>query len=128
MRRQMESLRGPWGALVLTLLWLVACSGPPPRVDQLTIVNPTRYDLDVQVAGPKGESWLPVTIAEAGSEEVAEEIIDQGEVWVFRFLHWGDPVGELSLSRAELVGDGWRVEVPEEVEERLQRLGRPPSI
>jgi hypothetical protein len=37
-------------------------------------------------------------------------------------------VRELSLTRAELEEAGWRVEVPGEVEERLQELERPPSI
>jgi hypothetical protein len=54
-------------------------------------------------------------------------VIDQGEVWIFRFRHWGDPIRELSLTRAELERNGWRLEVPDEVEERLQELGRPSS-
>jgi hypothetical protein len=128
MKRQIEAWRGRWGLVLVMVFWVVACAGPPPRVDRITIVNPTGYDLDVDVAGPERGGWLPVAIVEANSEDAAEEVIDQGEVWVFRFLHWGDSVGELSITRAELVGDGWRVEVPEEVEERLQQLGRPPSI
>jgi hypothetical protein len=128
MKRQIEAWRGRWGLVLVMVLWVAACAGPPQRVDRITIVNPTGYDLDVDVAGPERGGWLPVAIVEANSEDAAEEVIDQGEVWVFRFLHWGDSVGELSITRAELVGDGWRVEVPEEVEERLQQLGRPPSI
>lgn len=127
MTLKIETLRNPWSALLITLLWLAACSGPPPRVDRITIVNPTMYDLDVDVAGSERGGWLPVAIVEARSEDVTEEVIDQGEAWVFRFLHWGDPVGELFLTKGDLVGDDWRVEVPEEVEERLQQLGRPPS-
>lgn len=114
--------------VVALLLWLAACSGSPQTVDQITIVNSSGYDLDVDVAGSERGSWLPVAIVEAGSEELSEEVIDQGEVWVFRFVHWGDPVGELSLTRARLVQEGWRVEVPEEIEERLRQLGRPSSI
>jgi hypothetical protein len=128
MKRRIEGLPGRWGLVLVMVLWVAACAGPPQRVDRITIVNPTGYDLDVDVAGPERGGWLPVAIVEANSEDAAEEVIDQGEVWVFRFLHWGDSVGELSITRAELVGDGWRVEVPEEVEERLQQLGRPPSI
>lgn len=128
MKAKIEALRGICSAFVVALLWLAACSGPPPRVDRITIVNPTGYDLDVDVAGPERASWLPVAIVEARSERVAEEVIDQGQMWVFRFRHWGDPVGELSLARAELEVAGWRVEVPGEVEERLQGLQRPPSI
>ena len=126
MKRPIAALPGRWGLVLIMVLWVAACTGPPPRVDRITIVNNSGYDLDIDVAGSERGGWLPVAIVEAHSKDVAEEVIDQGEVWVFRFLHWGDPVGELSLPRAELEGVGWRVEVPEKVEERLQQLGRPP--
>lgn len=106
---------------------VAACSGPPPMVERITIANPTGYDLDVHVTGRDRDGWLPVVIVEARSEELAQEVIDRGEVWIFRFLHWGDPVRELSLTRAELERNGWRVEVPAEVGERLEQLGRPTS-
>lgn len=114
------------GLLALSLL-LAACMGLPPTVDRITIVNPTDYDLDVEVSGEDREGWLPVAIVEAGEEDVAQGVIDQGDVWIFRFRHLGDPIGELSLTRAELERSGWRVEVPDEVAERLQELGRRPS-
>lgn len=114
---------GPRDLAVVTLLLLAACSGPAPTVDRITIANGTEYDLDVDVTDPGREGWLPVAIVEARSEQVAQGVIDQGEVWIFRFLHWGDPLGELSLTRAELERSDWRVEVPEEVEQRLQELG-----
>jgi hypothetical protein len=68
-----------------------------------------------------------VAIVEARSEDVVQEVVDQGELWIFRFLHWGDPVGELPLTRAELERNRWRIRVPGQVEERLEELGRPPS-
>lgn len=113
------------GIAVLFVALVAACSGPPPTVDRITIANPTGYDLDVEVTQDR-DGWLPVAIVEARSEVVAQEVIDQGEVWIFRFRHWGDPVGELSLTRAALERNGWRVEVPVEVEEQLQQLGRAP--
>jgi hypothetical protein len=112
---------------VIPFLLLAACSGPAATVDRITIANGTEYDLDVEVTGGDRGGWLPVAIVEARSEHAVREVIDQGEEWTFRFLHLGDPVGELSLSREDLEGSGWRVEVPEEVEQRLQELGRPPS-
>jgi hypothetical protein len=118
--------RGTRTLLGLALL-AVACSGPPPTVETITIANPTAYDLDVEVTDRDRDGGLPVAIVEAGSEDVVHEVIDQGEVWIFRFRHFGDPVGELSLTRGELERNGWRVEVPAEVEERLQQLGRPTS-
>lgn len=113
--------------LVVLAVLLAACSEPPPTVERITVANPTGYDLDVQVTDEDRDGWFPVGIVGAGSERVTEQVIDQGEVWNFRFLHWGDPVGEMSLTRAELERNGWQVEVPAEVEERLRQLGRPTS-
>jgi hypothetical protein len=126
------SLQGPrmkarTRSLLALALLVASCSGPAPRVDRITISNPTAYDIDVEVTDRDRDGWLPVAIVEAGSEHISQDVIDQGEVWVFRFLHWGDPVGEFSPTRAELERNGWRVEVPGEVEERLQELGRPMS-
>ena len=103
-----------WPHLTLASIVLVlgACSVPPPTVAQITIVNQTRYDLDVEVNGGDGGPWLPVAIAEAGTTDSTQEVVDQGRVWIFRFRHWGDPIGELSLTRAELEGSGWRIQVP----------------
>jgi hypothetical protein len=108
-------------------LLLANCLGRPPTVEQITIVNPTAYDLDVDLTGRDRDGWLPLAIVEARSEDVVQEVNDQGELWIFRFRHWGDPIGELSFTRAELEQKGWRVEVPQQVIERLGELGRPPS-
>jgi hypothetical protein len=114
-------------SLVALSLLLAACSAPPGTVDEITIANPTSYDIAVEVTGPARESWLPVAIVQAGTEDATNDVLDQGEVWVFRFLHWGEPLTELSLTRAELERNGWRVDIPADLEERLQQLGRPPS-
>jgi hypothetical protein len=118
---------GVRAGLFAVVLAVTACSGPPPTVERITIINPTGYDLDVEVTGQDRDSWLPVAIVEAGTEDIAQDVIDQGDVWIFRFKHFGDPIEELRLTRAELEGSGWRVEVPPEVGERLQELGRPTS-
>jgi hypothetical protein len=120
-------LRAGSRRMVVLAVLLAACSGPPPTVDRITIANPTEYELDTEVTGRDRQGWLPLTVVEAGSEVVVQEVIDQGEEWVFRFLHWDDSVGELSVTREELERSGWRVEVPEQIGERLQELERPPS-
>jgi hypothetical protein len=114
-------------SLAMLFLFVSSCSGPAPVVDGITIANPTAYDLDVEVTDEDRDGWLPVAIVEAESEDIVPAITDQGEVWIFRFRHFGDPVGELSFTRTELERNGWRVEVPAEVEDRLQQLGRPTS-
>jgi hypothetical protein len=114
------------GLLAMTLL-ASACSGAAPTIEAITVVNGTNYDLGVDVTDEDREAWLPLATVEAQAERTSEEVIDQGNTWIFRFIHWGEPIGELSLSRSELERDGWRVEVPQDVAERLTNLGRPPS-
>jgi hypothetical protein len=114
------------GRGVLTLL-LAACSLQPRTVERVTVVNPTPYSLDVQVTGIDRDGWRPVAIVQGGGDADSLGLVDLGDVWIFRFLHAGDPVGELRLARADLERNDWRVEVPGEVEDRLRALGEPPS-
>jgi len=55
------------------------------------------------------------------------EVIDQGEVWLFRFDSQGSSGGELRLTRAELEASDWTVVVPAEVGTRLAQAGAPPT-
>jgi hypothetical protein len=114
-------------ALLLVALLQSGCLGPPPTVDRITIANPTDYQLGVDVTGEDRQGWLPLTTLEPRSEYTVGEVIDQGQIWIFRFLYLGDPVGEVSVTRDELEGNGWRVVVPDEVERRLRELGDQPS-
>lgn len=111
------------------VLLLSACSGAAPTVEGVTIVNETAYDVEVEAGAGAGEDdgWLPLARVDARSTGSAHDVIDQGDVWVFRFRHWGEPVEEMSLTREGLQGEGWRIEVPETVAERLEQLGRPPA-
>jgi hypothetical protein len=111
-----------FGVLLVALLWLTACSGPAPTVDRITVANPTEYDLEVHVTGEERDGWLPMIIVEARSEDSVRGVIDQGDLWIFQFRYLGDAIGETSVSREELERSGWRVEVPEAVEERLPQL------
>lgn len=105
-------------AALLTFL-IVACSGAPESVERIEIVNPTGYDLRVEVSGD-GRLWLPLSLVESGSRVTVRDVIDQGERWMFRFRRFGDQVGEVSLSRTKLESAGWRLEIPAEVGERLR--------
>jgi hypothetical protein len=112
-------------AVSSTALLLISCS-PAGAVVEITVVNGTAYDLDVEVSSADRNGWLPIAIVGAGSTDVSQGVLDQGATWIFRFRHWGDPVGEISLTRTDLQTNGWRVEVPESISEHIQELGRPP--
>ncbi len=108
------------------LLGGAACS-EASFVDEVTIVNDTEYLANVDVTGKPGDGWLALTVVEPQSTTAVEEVIDQGEVWIFRFDYIGRHEEEVEISRSELERRDWTIEVPQSFEQRLRELGvRPP--
>ena len=108
----------------LLVFLLTACSGAPETVERIEIVNPTDYTVGVEVSGDR-HLWLPLSLVDKGASVSVRDVIDQGERWTFRFRHFGETIGEISLSRAQLESAGWRLEVPSEVGERLSQMTTP---
>ncbi len=109
----------------LSLIALVACS-QPDFVDRITIVNDTDYPADVDVSDEKRSGWLGLTVVESGSRSTVEEVLDQGEGWIFRFDYAGEHAEEVAISRRELQATNWTVEVPDSFGARLKDMGVPP--
>lgn len=116
-----------------TIVWLpvfalvaAACSDAS-FVNTVAFVNPTDYPAHVEVSDASRQRWLGLGIAQRDKETVVEDVIDQGEVWVFRFTYAGEHEEELEMSRSELIDVGWEVVVPQSFEDSLRRLGvKPP--
>ena len=113
-------------AAIATALLAERIFDSPTRIDRITFENPTDYDLRVEVSGEQRDRWSALATAPARQAKEVGEILDVGEVWVFRFSSQGKDGGELRISRTELAGDGWRVEIPRRVGARLRTLGAPP--
>ena len=107
--------------LLAAVLLGVACSSVT-QVERVIIVNETEYPADVSVGGG-GDGW--VNLANVPTEDSREirQVIDQGELWTFRFSYGGSDPVTLELRRAELVEADWKVEVPRELEVRLRAKG-----
>jgi hypothetical protein len=116
----MVALAVAGAALLLTAGRLTA--DQPSFVPEVTVVNPTVYEVNVEIGGDHQGHLDPGTIRR---EQTAtfEEVIDQGSRWVLRFSYGGVPGGEVSISRAKLAAAGWRITVPPEVGERLRQAG-----
>lgn len=96
-------------------------------VERVVIVNNTIYEPHVQVRGSTG-GWLLLTTVPPRSTREVREVIDQGDLWVFRFTYARYEPFDLEVSRQELAEAGWRVEVPQELEDALrdQDVAPPP--
>lgn len=99
----------------------------PGRVDEVTIENPHAWNVNVEVTDGARRGWLGVGSLDRGTSQVFEELLDQGDQWVFRFHYAGQDGGGLALTRAELEQAGWKLTVPEGFAARMQEAGLPPS-
>ena len=121
-------------AVVVGLALLALAMGPlsgllegPSFVDRIAFVNQSEYDIAVEVTSETRDGWLSVGTAQRRATSVRREIIDQGDVWIFRFAAQGETAGELRMTRAELEAAGWTVRLPDSVRDELRRKGAPPS-
>jgi hypothetical protein len=103
---------------------LVAASGLrlPAHVDQIMIDNPHDWPAHIQVTDKGRDGWVGVGTVGRETKHGFLEIVDQGEVWIFRFSYAGEAV-ELRVSGAQLEDDDWRVTVPDEFAETLRARG-----
>jgi len=130
LRRSWDS---EWFDLVvaMTTSWLLLIPtgllDMPPTIDRLTIENPTVYDIHIDASDEEGDGWVAVTTVGRQGTGSTTNVIDQGDVWRFRFRGQGRDGGELTVARTDLEADGWELTIPDAVGERLAELGAPPS-
>lgn len=96
-------------------------------IDAVRIVNDTEYSTNVGATGKARDGWLGLAVVGPQSSTTVEKVIDQGEVWIFRFDYVGKYEEEVEITRRELERNDWTVEVPESLGQRLRDLSVPPS-
>ncbi len=107
--------------VAFAILCLLGACDSPRFVARVEIANRTAYPAGVKVRGSTG-GWLNLTTVRAGATEEVREVLDQGPSWTFRF-GYSDVAVEVTVDREALADANWRVEVPEELEERLRDQG-----
>jgi hypothetical protein len=110
---------------VLAMLLLLASCDSPALVDRVEISNETEYTADVDVRGETG-GWLGLTTVRAHDTNEVRQVIDQGSSWTFSFKYGNHDPLDLTITKEELINADWRVEVPNEFEDRLRAKGVPP--
>ena len=110
---------------VAAVLALAGCS-EVAHVERITFVNNGDFPATVEVSDQDRSGWVDIGIAPSNEETSFEEVIDQGQTWVFRFGYAGKHQEELEVTRSDLERDGWTVEVPAEFEAALRELGVSP--
>ena len=111
------------GAVAVVALAMAPAQRLPSFVDRVTVTNPTPYHVEVDVRGAGDRSWLALGGFPAESTRTSYEVIDSGREWVLRFSAGGRNAGELTVTRAELEANRWRVQIPPVVADRLEAEG-----
>lgn len=108
------------------LIGMTALLRGPDFVDHVTIDNRSAYDLDVAVTGAQRTGLLGLTTIGPHQGDRVEEVIDQGDTWVFVITRAGDQIARIRISRQDLAANGWRVTLPASLEETLRAKGQVP--
>ena len=83
----------------------------------------TRLTLSTSTSlAPRREGWFDLGSVGRRTRMV-EEVVDQGDEWVFRFAYGGVQAGEIVMPRAELAKEGSKITVPPAVPDRLREAG-----
>ena len=80
------------GFLVAVLLVAVPALRLPAHVDEVTIDNPHEWPASVEVTDQDRDGWVGVGTVGREIEHGFLEVVDQGEIWIFRFSYAGKAV------------------------------------
>jgi hypothetical protein len=122
----MRANRSVASAVVL-LITATACT-EPRHVDHITIRNGSPYSLTVSVADRGRDAYLGLGVVPREGQQTFTDVLDQGDVWVFRFTYGGEEAAELPITRIVLQQNDWVVQVPQEVSSTLAGLGFAESV
>ena len=96
-------------------------------VRRITVTNPTPFHLEIDATGVgKAHS---VTLGAIGREQdkTFDDVIDQGDQWIFRFSSGATAAGEMRIPRSQLEQSDWKLTVSPDVANRLRTAGVPES-
>ena len=99
----------------------------PSTVAHVTIVNPTPYDLEVEVTGAGRAHGLTLGSVGRDQTKVIDDVLDQGSQWIFHFRKGHDDAGAVTMPKAQLARDHWQLTVPASVAAQLAAAGAQPS-
>jgi len=104
-------------------IWLAqAALGGRPSYRTVRVDNRAALPLQVDVAGADG-GRLGLGLAGPRGTTSFSEVVDLGPTWTFVLSYGGQEVLRQTVSRQELAGRGWTIQVPQAVTAELERQG-----
>ena len=121
---------GAAAAVVVLLLVLLGAGqlvSGPSFVDQVSVVNRTPFDLNVQVGGGHPDDAMLLTVAQPDQTTSVSDVVDQGSTWVFTISRGGVSAGSVRMTRSQLDADHWQVVIPSSFDAPLLANGQQPA-
>jgi hypothetical protein len=125
--RQLAGVAALAAIAVLLFVPVFVLLRDPGFVRHVTFSNPTPYQLEVLVSGPKSDGWLDLGAVPRESDITVDEVAQQGSKWTFRFTSGGVFAAEMDLTRSDLEHGNWRIAIPPGIADSLQSQGVSPS-
>jgi hypothetical protein len=127
----------PRGARRITLTWVLPTVfalaaillvagltlGVPGR-ETLRFDNRTGVAVRVTASDDDRTGWLPVGTIDARGHARIEQVIDQGDVWRFRYEVGPDRIAEVRRTREQLEAASWTVVIPADAADVLSSRRR----
>jgi hypothetical protein len=116
----------PISTILLVLVGALLCVGmtlaltDPDVVPRVTVANDSTIPINVQVRATGGGPRLILDTVQPGSTASTNDVIDQGDRWIFSFSSGGVDGGTYEVTRAKLAADDWRIRVPDDVIAKLR--------
>jgi hypothetical protein len=114
-------------AIAAVLLVGIIVLAGPARIGHLSVTNASEYDINIELTSGQSGTWLPFAVVGQRSTREFQDVLDQGDTWVFAVSAQGRTGGEITVSRTDLEAAGWKFTVPDSAIERIRQDGAPPS-
>ncbi len=107
---------------VIAITLAAAFMRSPPAIEAVSVTNPSGYDISVQVRGVDG-GWMSLSTATSSRTTTTFDVIDQGDLWTFRFASQGRAGGQIEVLRSALDAADWTIEIPDQTIQQLADAG-----
>ena len=128
-RRQLEHLGTNTAAIVIATLFALVCGAfivrDADRAPDLTIDNPTSYDVRVEVSDGARSEWTALGTARQFCNLAIDAPVDQGDTWSFRFHAQGVASHDIVIDRHALEQSGWRVTIGADLAQQWEQQSVP---
>jgi hypothetical protein len=110
--------------VLAAILLVVNLTLAVPGRETLRLDNRTGVAVRVTASDEGRDGWLPVTTVDARSRNRVQEVLDQGEVWRFRYEVGPDRIAEVRRTRGQLEAADWTVVIPADAADALSARRR----